>query len=159
MNALEILHYGHRDTLAVFEGLNGDEWNRPGVTSGWSPKDVLAHLTSFELVLEDVMKSVLGRGPTPALEAFTRHHGSFNEAQVAARRGRPPDAILEEYVAAHERVMALAGELGPKRLRETGTIPWYGADYALDDFVVYANYAHKREHCAQLKLFRRRPRD
>jgi hypothetical protein len=157
MNALDILDYGHRDTLAVFDGLSGDDWNRPGVTSSWSPKDVLAHLTSFELVLEDVMKSALGRGPTPMLESFTRQHASFNEDQVAARRGRSPAAILEEYGAAHARVMALARELGPDRLREIGTIPWYGETYALDDFVVYANYSHKREHCAQLKLFRRRP--
>jgi len=27
-------------------------------------------------------------------------------------------------------------------------------DYALDDFIVYTNYGHKREHSAQIAAFR-----
>jgi len=52
--------------------------------------------------------------------------------------------------------MKLAGSLTPERLRETGTIPWYGEQYSLDDLIVYSNYAHKREHSSQIRLFRKR---
>jgi hypothetical protein len=34
--------------------------------------------------------------------------------------------------------------------RDTGTIPWYGPEYSLDDLVVYQQYGHKREHDPQL---------
>jgi hypothetical protein len=27
-------------------------------------------------------------------------------------------------------------------------------EYALDDFIVYQYYGHKREHCAQIAVFR-----
>jgi hypothetical protein len=48
----------------------------------------------------------------------------------------------------------------PRRARSAG-IPrraWnkdgYGLEYALDDFIVYAYYGHKREHTAQIAVFR-----
>jgi hypothetical protein len=156
MNAADILHYGHLDVLKSFEGLSASEWDRLGVTSRWSPKQLLAHLCSYERVLGDILESLMGRGPTPDLDAFRNAHGSFNDTQVAARDGLTANAILEEYGRAHERVIALAREAGPERLAAPGAIPWYGPDYAVDDFIVYANYAHKREHCAQLKQFRQR---
>lgn len=31
-----------------------------------------------------------------------------------------------------------------------------GPEYDLEDFIVYTSYGHKREHCAQIKLFRKR---
>jgi hypothetical protein len=49
--------------------------------------------------------------------------------------------------------MALADELGAERLRQPGTMPWYGPDYLLDDLIVHANYAHKREHCGEVRQF------
>jgi hypothetical protein len=156
MNARDILHYGHLHVLQAFDGLSERAWETAGVTSRWSPKDLLAHLASFELYLEDGLKSVLGRGPTPTLDASNADRAGFNDAQVELRRDRLPDQILREYGDAHDRVMALADELGPDRLRQTGTIPWYGAAYSLDDLIVYANYAHKREHCGQLRQFRLR---
>ncbi|HTM58125.1 MAG TPA: DinB family protein [Candidatus Udaeobacter sp.] len=154
MNALDILHYGDREVRGAFDGLDSAEWNRTGVTRRWSPKDVLAHLSSFEIVLEDVLRSAAGEPPSPAFDRFTKGHATFNDSEVEARRSRSADDILREYDAAHERVMDLARRLGPERLRQVGTIPWYGPDYSIDDFIVYANYAHKREHCAQVKRFR-----
>lgn len=155
MNAIDILHYGHHEVLKGYEGLADGDWDRPGVTTHWSPRELLAHLASYELLLEDVLKSVLGRSPTRTLDAMRTDRMGFNETHVAARRSHSREAILREYTAAHERVVELARQLGPERLREPGTIPWYGEHYALDDFIVYANYAHKREHAAQIRTFRR----
>jgi hypothetical protein len=156
VNASDILHYGHVHVMQAYDGLPEQAWGEVGVTSRWTPKDLLAHLSSFELLLEDAFKSVLGQGPTPTLDAQQFDRTGFNDAQVALRSEHAPDQILKEYGEAHDRVMALAEELGPDRLRRPGTIPWYGETCALDDLIVYANYAHKREHCAQLKLFRSR---
>jgi len=46
--------------------------------------------------------------------------------------------------------MRLAASISPDVWREVGTIPWYGAEYSLDDLVVYQQYGHKREHDPQL---------
>ena len=113
-------------------------------------------VTSYELFLEDALTFVLGRTPTPTLDAMGRDYAGFNTAQVAARRGRTPQQVMDEYTQARTRVMALVEELGLERLRAVGTIPWYGADYALDDFIVYAIYGHEREHCGQVRQFKLR---
>jgi hypothetical protein len=57
-------------------------------------------------------------------------------------------------VSAHQEAMRWAAQIPEARQRETGTLPWYGDEYALDDFVVYSFYGHKREHGAQINAFR-----
>jgi mycothiol maleylpyruvate isomerase-like protein len=154
VNALDILKYGHREIVSGLEGL--DDWDSAGVTSRWSVKDLVAHLASYERFVEEAMLEVLGRGPTPVLDAMRADPRGFNDAQVGARRAHGTDVVRREYEEAHARLLALADELGPERLRREGTIPWYGLRYSLDDLIVYANYAHKREHGAQLRAFRLR---
>ncbi len=50
----------------------------------------------------------------------------------------------------------MVAQLSSETLRQNGTLPWYGEGYALDDFLVYAYYGHKREHSAQIAAFRDR---
>ena len=54
----------------------------------------------------------------------------------------------------HARTMALIADIPAEVLRQPGTIPWYGDEYALDDLIVYQYYGHKREHMAQVDKFR-----
>ncbi len=154
MNALDILMYGHRTLLQSIDGI--DDWETPGVTTHWSAKDVLAHMASYERFLEEALLELEGRGPTPVLDAMRNDAGGFNESQVSARRGLSAEAVRREYEEAHARVIERVKALSPARLRQPGTIPWYGPDYSLDDLIVYANYAHKREHGAQLRAFKLR---
>ena len=58
-----------------------------------------------------------------------------------------------EFNDAHAQVMSLATQISSERFRQTGTLPWYGMEYALDDFLVYTFYGHKREHSAQIAAF------
>jgi hypothetical protein len=52
----------------------------------------------------------------------------------------------------------LINRIPAERCRQVGTLPWYGAEYALDDMLVYMYYGHKREHAAQIAAFRDRLR-
>jgi hypothetical protein len=156
MNAVDVLKYGHKTVLDAVDGLAESDAMKPGVCSVWSAKDIIAHLGSFELLLEDVLKTFTDGGPTPTLDAKQEKGKDFNESEVAERRGETYEDVLAEYEGAHERVMSYIAKIPRERLREEGTIPWYGPEYSLDDFIVYANYAHKREHCGQIRVFRRR---
>ena len=155
MNATDVLRYGHRTVLESLEGLPPVRWQDPGVVGVWSVKDVLAHLASFERVLVEVLESLAGAEPGPLLDRFRSSEG-FNGEEVAARAESSPEAVLDEYIASFERVLARVERLDGELLRQPGLIPWYGPGYSLDDFIVYAFYGHKREHGAQLKLFRRK---
>jgi Mycothiol maleylpyruvate isomerase N-terminal domain len=156
MNARDVLRYGHLTVLGTLEGLNVAHADTPGVCGVWSVKDIVAHLASFELMLEDVLKSMSGERVTPTLDAYRGESRQFNDTQVARRKGKSYVDVVAEYTLAHGRVAALAGEMPQDLFPHVNTIPWYGPEYSLDDFIVYTNYAHKREHCAQIKVFRKR---
>ncbi len=78
----------------------------------------------------------------------------FNEVQVSQRKDKNPRQVLEEYDRLHDEVRRLLPKIPVATLQQAGTLPWYGMEYDLEDFIVYAFYGHKREHCAQIAMYR-----
>jgi hypothetical protein len=156
MNTHDILKYGHLTVLQTIEGLPDSEWATGGVCGVWSIKDIIAHLASYEQVLAEVLTSFLGGGPTPYLDQFQDPNGKFNDTQVAMRKDATIAEIRAEFNTTHARTMALVDQIPAAVQRQAGTLPWYGMEYALDDFIVYSYYGHKREHSAQIAVFRDR---
>jgi hypothetical protein len=166
MNASDILKYGHGTVLRAIDGLPDPAWEDGGVCGVWSVKNIIAHLASYELVLKEILSSfqsdsavsssAIGGSATPMLNAFVDPDGHFNDAQVALRQHKSPAEILAEYSTGYDQVAALAARIPAEIFRQAGTLPWYGMEYALDDFIVYTFYGHKREHCAQIAVFRDR---
>jgi len=156
MNATDILKYGHQTVFQTTEGFPEAAWEEAGACGVWSVKDIIAHLASYEEVLVDVLSGFVRRLPTPHLDKFTGLGGQFNDTEVERRRGRTVREVLNEFNDAHAQVMSLAAQIRPEQFRQTGTLAWYGMDYALDDVIVYMYYGHKREHSAQIAAFRDR---
>ena len=155
MNPSDILKYGHRTLHQSLQDLPDSEWEAGDVCGIWSTKDVLSHLTSYEWMLVDVLNSFLGVEDAPVLNQMrTLPPDEFNRSQVEQRRGKTAREVLAELDEAHRRVMALVGQIPPETWRQAGTLPWYGDEYALDDFIVYTFYGHKREHSAQVNAFK-----
>jgi hypothetical protein len=155
MNAVDVMRYGHGTVLSTLDGVPAREWTTLGVCGVWSVKDIVAHLASYELALVDVLTSLTTGGPTPTLDRFKAGPG-FNDEEVAASQELAAEEVLDGYTRAHERAMTLIEQIPEERRRQPGTLPWYGAEYALDDFIVYAFYGHKREHSAQINVFKDR---
>ena len=156
MNAVDILKYGHQTALQADEGFPEGEWETAGACGVWSVKDIIAHLASYEEVLVDILSTFIGRHPTPYLDRFIELGGQFNDTEVEKRQRRTVREVLDEFNDAYAQVMSLAEQIRPEQFRETGTLPWYGMGYALDDVIVYMYYGHKREHSAQIAAFRDR---
>ena len=156
MNARDVLQYGQRTALAAVEGFPEVSLDVAGACGSWSVKDIIAHLTSYEEVLIDILSGFLGRHATPSLDRYIELGERFNEVEVEKRRDRTARALLDEFGDAHAQVMELASGISSDTFRQVGTLPWYGAEYALDDLLVYMYYGHKREHSAQIAAFRDR---
>src|SRR5436190_23407483 len=137
MNAVDILKYGQQTSLQAIDGFPETAWETPGACCVWSVKDIIAHLASYEEVLADVLSGFVGRHPTPSLDKFTELGGQFNDIEVERRKGRTVKEVLDEFNDAHAQVMSLAERIRPEAFRHTGTLPWYGMEYALDDVIVY----------------------
>jgi hypothetical protein len=122
----------------------------------WSLKDVVAHLASFEEVLAEILASLRDASTsTPTLEQFI-HNPDFNNTQVAQREHKTPAGILAQYQDWHRQGLEQIAQLPEAKLKERGLLPWYGAEYDLEDFLVYSYYGHKREHSAQIALYKKR---
>lgn len=154
MHAEEVLFYGDRTLLATLANIPETEWATPGVCGVWSVKDIVAHLASHEQVLVELLGSFLSPDPTPTLDAFKRGVGAFNDPEVEKRRHLTNAQQLAEYKDAHTQCMELIRRIPAEKLRATGALPWYGAAYDLEDFLAYGFYGHKREHCAEINVFR-----
>jgi uncharacterized protein (TIGR02246 family) len=154
MNAVDILKYGQQTVLHTLEEFPEAAVEKPGACGVWSVKDIIAHLASYEQVLVDVLATFGSLQPTPYLNKFTEPGGQFNDTEVDLRKARTMPEVLAEFNDAHAQVMSLATQISSERFRQTGTLPWYGMEYALDDFLAYTFYGHKREHSAQIAAFR-----
>jgi len=154
MNARDILSYGDRTVRDTLDGVPPEEWETPGVCGYWSVKNIIAHLASYERVLVDVLSSQVRSSQTPALDELFEQGEDFNDLQVNQRAALTPDKTLAEYSEAHVRTIELVACLTPELLQKSGTLPWYGDEYSIDDYIVYGYYGHKREHMAQVAVFK-----
>ncbi len=156
MHALDVLKYGNLTFLRVLRGLPENDWHTPDVCGYWSVKEIVAHLASFEHVLIEVLGVAGGGEPRPALQEYLRNGQRFNDVQVPARSGLTVLETLDEYQTTHSRTMELAAALPSEAFHVTGFLPAYGLEYDLEDYIAYAFYGHKREHSAQIAVFRDR---
>ena len=147
MNAIDVLTYGQKTILATMSRYRPDDWDRIAL-GVWTAKDLLGHLGAFEVRFADILATFVGAPPVSDL--MRADPRTFNDDQAAIRKDWTIEQVTREFLDANERVMTHAAAITPERWREVGTIPWYGAEYSLDDLLVYQMYAHKREHDPQL---------
>ena len=153
MNAADVLHYGHQEIMRAVEGVANAHWETSGVCGYWTVKDVLAHLDSYERMLIEMVDILQGQGPGPVLQQRMADGEQFNDNQVADYQQKSPEQVLAEYQANCQQARARVAEIPAEMLRQPGTLPHYGEEYAFDDMLVYQYYGHKREHSAQINAF------
>jgi hypothetical protein len=157
LNPQDILRYGHLTVRNTVETFPRDRFDAPGAVGYWSAKDVIAHLASYELVLVEVLQNLIKPCPTPLLNELNADGQAFNDRQVdVLRRDHTMQQVMDEYQSAYDSVEGLVKRVPPEAWRRTGILPWYGAEYDLEDFIVYTYYGHKREHCGQIQTSRDR---
>jgi hypothetical protein len=153
MNSPTILHNAYLTLIEAARAVPRTEWQRSGVCGTWSVKDIVAHMASFEQVTVEVLTGFLRSAPAPLIDLLVADDERFNVEQVTHRRHLAAQAILDEYATAHATARHLLEQIPPEMRQQNGTMPWYGEDYDLDDYLAYM-YGHAREHAAQIDHFR-----
>jgi hypothetical protein len=155
MNAADVLKYGQLTLLASIDRIPDDRRDITGVCGVWSLKDLVSHLVSYEIVLVELLSSFIEPGvQTANLDKFTKLDGEeFNQQEVGIRAKLSFQEVFNELTNSHTGVMQIITQIKPETFVQPGTLPWYGLEYSLDDFLVYSYYGHKREHSAQIDAF------
>jgi hypothetical protein len=159
MNPTDILKYGHSFVTRTIEGLPFSNWETAGVCGVWSVKDIIGHLAAYELLLTEVLAPFTDLSIESKIMPQIGQIGiaAFNDAQAALRQNLTPQQALAEYTNNftynQEKVVP---KVAAAKWSQIGTLPWYGAEYSLDDYIVYSFYGHKREHSAEINVFKDR---
>jgi hypothetical protein len=148
VNPLDILGYGQATVDGLIDRYTPAHWEAVALGT-WTTKDLVGHLGVFEVRFAEVLSTFAGEQPTTNLRTLSP--ATFNDDQAAIRRDWTVDQIVAELRDAHARSIAWAARIPAETWREVGTIPWYGPQYSLEDFLVYIEYGHKREHSPQLE--------
>jgi hypothetical protein len=152
-----MLTYGHQTVSIAVEGLNEANWEQAGVCGHWSVKEIIAHLASYEALLVEILQKILEpEAAAPLSEKLLTGYDPFNDEQVLLRQEMTVANQWHEYVTTHQATLALLQQIAQEKLRQDGVLGWYGSEYDLEDFLVYMYYAHKREHAAQIHVYRDR---
>ena len=153
MNTLNVLNQGHDAIVKAISGSINTEWHASDVNGEASAKDILAQMVAFEYVLVEILGSFLDNCPTPTLDALLAGYDVFLERAVP-HQTKPLGALWAEYELAHARTITLLAQIPPEMRRQKGTLPWYGIEFALDDFIAYTFFGTKRKWSAQIRALR-----
>jgi hypothetical protein len=159
MNATNALKSGDEmltdaiNTLVGLDWFSAEYWYKSGACDQWSIKDVIAHLTSFETLLTDVLISLEAGAITPDFALYIADPERFNHMQVSDRQDKSVGELLAEYEQAHALNQNWLPYIDGKKLYESGLVSWFGEEQSPADFIIYAAYDHKREHVDQIMSF------
>jgi hypothetical protein len=157
MHAEDVFRYGHETLIRELESLPDSVWALPNAIGEWRVHDIVAHLAANEQVIESLFRSLLGEPPTAILQAYMQARGEdFNRENVTRLSDLTPMQLMQEYRSAHQRAGEALMKIPVETRRQRGLLAWYGEEYDLEDFILYASYGHKREHAAQIAQVRDR---
>lgn len=151
MNTAEMLDNIHLRTIKALDDLPELQWDIPGACGNWTVKEIVAHLTSYELALAEGLKTFLGQPSTHSyISRLLEDRAKFNEEEVEKRKYDTAQHVMDDYNDAQIQTVPLLQQIPTEKLQQKGT-----ADRSLNDFIT-SFYNHVSEHCAQIENFRNR---
>lgn len=160
MRYTETLENSHALVTQTIDDLPESMWDMPGVSGEWSVKDVLSHLTAYELLLIDALNTLKGEEASPYLLRWNTSLEDFNRAAVDARRYQTAQQVENEYQDAQVRSLAMLQGLPEDVLEKVGTLSWWRRGNERSAAMLIERFCeHTREHCQQIVQFRASHKD
>lgn len=148
-NINDELEESHQLLLQTVSDLPESEWEVPGVAGNWSVKEVVAHLTAYELGLLDILRTLQGAQPTPYVLKMTQAREEFNQETVESRRYQTAQQVLTEYQDVQVLTTSQLSQIAPELIEAQGKLAWYDKEMSLAELVDHLGQ-HTRRHCEQI---------
>ncbi len=132
---------------AALEGMNPEELTAPGRAGDWSVKDLLAHVTAWDVdLLTNLGKVKRGQksGRTQWDQAGIQ---AQNDAWQAEMKNRPLERVLADYDGVHEQLLRVVQSLSDAELEAPAD--WLQGRPLFQYFVDHV-VTHEDEHGAEL---------
>jgi len=137
----------HREGLlrAVYS-VADDAWDEPSASSGWTYRDILAHVAANDLRAHTRLRAVLGQRDEAELAAL-RDVDAWNARTVEERRGRSVRALVDEMLELRAETLRLLSRFEPEHISAT-VIAIRGETPVLD--YIDRVGVHEAEHASDL---------
>lgn len=142
---LDKLEQAWADLKASFAGLSEAQMTTPGVTGGWSVKDILAHVTTWEEEALRMMPVILEDKTPPRYADQYGGLDAFNAQMSAQKRDLSLAEVLTQLDATHRRLIEYVQRAPDDQItRETR----FRRRLRLD------TYSHYPEHARAIRAWR-----
>lgn len=134
-----------RDFLESFAGLSDSEMLKPGVTGGWSVRDILAHVTTWEQEALKHLPTVL-KGDKPPRYSVT--HGGinvFNRMMTEQKRDLTLTDVRRQLHETHRQLIDFIGSVADEQFR---------TETAFRHRLRLDTYSHYPKHTEALRRWR-----
>ena len=134
-----------------YAGLSSEQMLMPGVTGGWSIKDILAHMTQWEgqTVTLLFQANQSDRKPT------TTHFGKetvdeINQRWYEASRERALDLIWQDWIGVRKQMIRRVADFSDKDLNDAQRYPWLNGT-PLWQVIADNTFDHEDEHADAIR--------
>ena len=141
---LQRLERGWRELHESLDGLSHEEMVEPVFDGGWSVKDLLGHVTTWE---EEAIKAMdlMARGqPQPRYRQYRGIDG-FNAWQSEKKAGLSLEDVQSQLMETHHMLMSVVAEMSEEH---------WATETRIRRRLRIDTYGHYRLHCEQIMAWR-----
>jgi hypothetical protein len=138
--------------IQAIGGLDEAALTGPRVEGSWTIKDLLGHITAWELACLEPLERFTVSGSFQC--AVIPDHDAWNAVQSALRREAAPQAVIAEMQAVRQRLEAAAFACTPAKWAQTLHLPW--GDHATLAGMLDGLAWHEEEHLKSITAWRSR---
>lgn len=148
---LAALDASRQNLLAALEGLSEADLVEPGVIDGWTPKDLLSHLTAWEAELVKMLAQArqgrrpafLDLGDTEALNA--KWHNETKD--------RALERVMADFHGVRKQTRRQVDGFSDKELGDPKLYRWLDGR-SLSEWIAAETYEHEAEHAEHIRRWR-----
>ncbi len=134
-----------RDFHASYAGLPDEELLVPGVTEGWSVRDILAHVAVWDGEALRFLPGIVEEGRGAGYDTYEGGIDAFNRHATEEHRDRSLAEIREGLAERHDQLLAYLRALTPEQV--AGNVP-FRERLAAD------TWEHYPDHAATIRAWR-----
>lgn len=143
---MEKIEQGWSLLKSSFDGLTDEQMVEPGVTGGWSVKDILAHVTGWELETLKSLPQILGDAQETDSTDADLTTDEFNARMTERYRHLSVPQVLQQLKETHQKMCEYLDQ-APEEQFEEGT--------PFQDKMKSDTYDHYAEHARAILEWRK----
>jgi uncharacterized protein (TIGR03083 family) len=147
-DVINCLKNARDEVVSVAEGANEAGWSSGTYEDGWTARDVLAHLASTSGAANFILTLARAGGGASGPASFDGE--AFNREQVAMRKDRSVDQLLDEIRANIERDIQAVESADEGLMQAHYAAPW-GAEGTVAEVIINSVNGHLGGHIADLR--------